>query len=134
MNLPTHCIAIDSHISFWFCNAKQYAMILLTFMVLFLVTFATEFTFFSFKTWWVKFKNFFLFVSSHDNCRRWRVPTFILVTFRSKIYTVFLWLVPSLEQYPPLNNFPFFSKIWSKSVHKILKPSNSFPIWRCQKN
>ena len=25
---------------------------------------------------------------------------------------------------------PLFSKTWSKSLHKILKPSNSFPIWR----
>ena len=33
-----------NHISFWVCNAKQYAMILLTFVVLFLLTFATEFT------------------------------------------------------------------------------------------
>ena len=33
------------------------------------------------------------------------------------------------EQFPT-----FFSKIWSKSVHKVLKPSNSFPIWTCHKN
>ena len=63
-------IAIDSknQISFWSCNAKQYAMILLTFMVLFLVTLATEFTFLlskrdglnlrfffwlNFKSWWL---------------------------------------------------------------------------------
>ena len=121
-------IAIDSknQISFWSCNAKQYAMILLTFMVLFLVTLATEFTFLLSKRDGLNLRFFFGWISSHDDCQKWW-PTFILVPFRSKIYTVSFWLLPSLEQFPP-----FFQDLVKISTSNF-ETFDSFLNWRCQK-
>ena len=62
-----------------------------------------------------------LFQNSTFSAHRW-LNTILFTVFPNYLLSIFPWKIS-----------PLFFKIWSKLVIQILKPSNSFPIWRCQK-